>query len=63
MTNEFRKLREKLGMTQAAVSTLLDVPLRTIESWEQDPDTVNARKPNRIAVRVLRWIEQGKLKP
>mgnify|MGYP006921288354 CR=1 FL=1 len=63
MTNEdFRSSRERLGMTQVQLAAVLDVPLRTLESWEQDQATGSSRKPNRIACRVLEWIEQGKLK-
>lgn len=49
-------------MTQVHLASILDVPLRTLESWEQDQVTGSSRKPNRIACRVLEWIEQGKLK-
>lgn len=63
MTNvEFRTRREKLGLTQVKLAAILDVPLRTLESWEQSTATGSSRTPNRIACRVLTWIEQGKLK-
>jgi transcriptional regulator with XRE-family HTH domain len=31
-----RSLREKAGLTQAALAELAGVPLRTVQGWEQD---------------------------
>lgn len=59
---EFRAARVKLGLSQVRLAEILDVPLRTLESWEQDAGTSSHRKPNRVACRVLEWIRTGKLK-
>lgn len=39
LNNELKKARLKAGLTQQAMSDLLGIPLRTIESWDTNKRT------------------------
>ncbi|MEG0830963.1 MAG: helix-turn-helix domain-containing protein [Acidaminococcaceae bacterium] len=34
MDNEFKAAREAAGLTQAAMSDMMQIPVRTIQDWE-----------------------------
>lgn len=39
-----KEIREQLHLTQALFSEIFNIPLRTVQSWEQSPDTKSIRK-------------------
>jgi len=56
---EFKQARESLGLTLAELGHILDTSPTTIVKWEMPPTNSTARKPNPIAVRVMRWMLGG----
>lgn len=50
---QIRAVRKKLGASQAVFATLLNVPLRTVSSWEN-----NQRKPSGAALKLLDIAER-----
>ena len=57
---KFRAAREALGLTQIELAEILDVTPRAISHWEADPDRVATwRKPDRTAVKVMKWMLGG----
>lgn len=52
--NEFKKARLAAGLTQRAMSEMMEIPKRTIESWEND-----VRQPPKYVKRfVLNELKQ-----
>ena len=45
---QIRKLREKLGVSQSVFAAFLNVPIRTVASWEN-----NQRHPSGAALKLL----------
>lgn len=52
------KLRQELHMSQSILAALLNVSVKTVQSWEQ-----GERKPSQAAARLLQVIEQPDLFP
>lgn len=50
--SEVRAVREKLGASQALFAALLNLPTRTVSSWEN-----NQRKPSGAALKLLEIAE------
>lgn len=53
---QFKTNRRALGLSQAALASILNVNPRTVRRWEEDDGT---RPPNPIACRVLMWMLNG----
>ena len=54
--SEFSEARQSLGLTQAGLSVILGVDIRSVKRWEAKPETKGSREPNPIACQVLRWM-------
>jgi putative transcriptional regulator len=50
------RIRRELHMSQASFAALLNVSIKTIQSWEQ-----SERKPSQAAARLLQTIEQPEM--
>ena len=55
---DVKRIRDKLGLSQSEFAELLQVPVRTLQQWEQD-----RQEPRSSAVSLLKLAEAGKLKP
>jgi len=54
INEKIRQKRKADGLTQAQLSKLLDIPLRTLQNWESVSDK---RKPGRYAQRIIKeWL-------
>ena len=57
---EFKRARDKLGLTQDGLAHILGTTGNTVARWEANPESAkNARDPNPIACRVLQWMLDG----
>jgi transcriptional regulator with XRE-family HTH domain len=59
--DEFRRLRQSLGLSQAALGRVLGLDARTIRRYEQPPGEASARAPHPAAAVALRWLCKGRL--
>ena len=55
---EIRKIREKGDYSQSVFATILNVSIRTVQSWES-----GARVPSHAALRLLEIIDKGIYRP
>lgn len=56
--NDIKKIREKQNYSQGVFAKVLNVSIKTIQSWES-----GARKPNQAALRLLEIVDKGIYKP
>jgi DNA-binding transcriptional regulator YiaG len=57
--HEFKEARITLGLSQAQLGEILNTNPTTIRKWEAESDRSTSRKPNPVAVQVLRWLLDG----
>jgi len=55
---EIRKIREKSGYSQAVFAKVLNVSVKTVQSWESGD-----RVPSHVALRLLEIIDKGIYRP
>lgn len=53
---QFKQRRERLGLTRTELATLLDLPIRTYEKWEQGTTDISFRA--RLLDLALRYLEE-----
>lgn len=58
---EFRDARTHLGLSTSELAAILGVDSRTVRKWEdtRGDESTNARPPNPVASRVMRWLLDG----
>ena len=56
--NDIRKIREKGRYSQSIFALILNVSVRTVQSWE-----IGARNPTHSALRLLEIIDKGIYRP
>ena len=59
--DEFREMRERIGISKARLARLLGVNVVSVNRWESH--SAYRRPPNPIACTVLRWLDQGFIPP
>lgn len=55
---QFKRARNKLGLSANQLAHILGVETRTLRRWE-DCDGPSGRPPNPIACRVMEWLLDG----
>lgn len=58
-SEEFKKARRELGLTQSQLGVILDTNPATIRKWEMNGDRSTSRAPNPVASRVMAWLLRG----
>ena len=58
-SDEFKKARRELGLTQSQLGVILDTNPATIRKWEMNGDRSTSRAPNPVAARVMSWLLHG----
>ena len=57
-SNDVKRIRAKLKLSQSQFADLLGVPVRTLQEWEQ-----GRAEPSSSGAALLRLAESGRLKP
>lgn len=56
---QFKEAQQTLGLSDVALSRILDVDENTIRRWKRDPSYRTARAPHPTAARVMEWLLAG----
>lgn len=56
---EFKEARVSLGLTRPQLGVIINTSTKTIEKWEMADGRSNARNPNPVASKVMRWMLAG----
>ena len=58
-SNEFKRARQLLGLTQRQLAEVLGTSDVTIRKWEMRDDKSSSRKPNPVASTAMQWMLDG----
>lgn len=58
--DEFRAMRETLGLTRRQLASIMGVSVHTLITWESNPETnTGARAPSPVACKLMFYMVQG----